>query len=450
MISIVNILESLEATTKRLEKEEILKKVINDDLLKRFFFNALDPYTNFGVSKVKVVVSNSEYNLEISNKQIESFIDLLEHELAPRKLTGNLAKEKVIYHLSQMDVLTYKWCMRLLLRNLRCGVQITTINKLIPKFIQEFDVQLASVPDYVCDNNSIRINEKLFFPIVGEPKLDGLRLVVIKHLGNVTMFTRNGTQLDTLPILKKYFESRQDIQEMVFDGEGTVQNIQGKQSEEVWNDTISVAMAKVNNKSDDNFVYNIFDCLTFDEWTNQTCNKTLLERRNIIENLFKFESNPICLTKFVTCNSIDDILTFYSTCLNEGYEGVMLKELNGKYTFDRSKTWMKLKPITTYEGVIVNTYDGNIGAKREGKFGGFVVLLSNGVTTEVGSGMSDSFKEEVNLNREFYIEKIIECSAQPPLSIDGKMRFPRFKRFREINDVDSKIIEAYENWKLIH
>lgn len=434
----IEVLEALEATTKRTIKEQILSQNIDNSLLKRIMFLTFDPYTTYGLSskfnnkKLKSVETCD------SETMLSLFVEDLLPKFASRQLTGNVAKSTMIQFFEKCDKLTQKWCERILIKNLRCGVQATTVNKIWKDLINAFEVQLASTLDYSCENEDIIINETLKFPLWSEPKLDGLRLIVIKTNNVVTMFTRNGTQLETLNRLKEYFESRCDIQEMVFDGEGLVS---GK-----WEDTVSVMMAYKNNKNDDNFVYNVFDCMTFEEWSNKECKQPQHVRRSKLDELFKnVDRNIINPTRIDICTSIEDIKQSYRKALSVGFEGVMLKDQNGLYTFDRSKSWKKLKPITTYEGIVVATMDANVGTKREGKFGGFVVLLSNGVTTEVGSGMSDAFKDEMNNDRESCIGCIVECEAQL-LTPDGKMRFPRFKRFRDKNDIDQTLFDAYEKY----
>lgn len=126
----------------------------------------------------------------------------------------------------------------------------------------------------------------------------------------------------------------------------------------------------------------------------------------------------------------------------------MVKDLKSKYSFKRSDSVLKLKPVTTYEGVVVSSYEGRRGSKREGLWGGFEVVLPNGVVTRVGSGFTDKLKAEINLNEESWIGKVVELEGQPDplthdgLTKDGKVRFPVYIRTRDFSDVDPKVIEA--------
>ena len=56
---------------------------------------------------------------------------------------------------------------------------------------------------------------------------------------------------------------------------------------------------------------------------------------------------------------------------------------------------LKLKPTSTEEGTIIGWYTGKESTKRSGKFGGFIVLTTNGTTTRVGGGYTDDIKAQI-------------------------------------------------------
>lgn len=81
-------------------------------------------------------------------------------------------------------------------------------------------------------------------------------------------------------------------------------------------------------------------------------------------------------------------------------------------------------------------------------FGSFSVLLQNGIITKVSTGFTNEFKisyHEDDFKK--YVGKIVECMCQPPLTKDGKMRFPSFIRFRDERDVDPILLDVYEKYK---
>ncbi|NBO55541.1 MAG: hypothetical protein EBU84_13345, partial [Actinobacteria bacterium] len=122
------------------------------------------------------------------------------------------------------------------------------------------------------------------------------------------------------------------------------------------------------------------------------------------------------------------------------------------YVFKRSDSVRKMKPVTTYEGVVVGHYQGNLGSKREGMWGGFEVVMPNGIVTRVGGGYTDAVRAEIDLDPGSYVGRIVEVEGQPDpltddgLTRDGKVRFPVFVRFRDNRDVDSKVLEAAKSY----
>jgi ATP-dependent DNA ligase len=135
--------------------------------------------------------------------------------------------------------------------------------------------------------------------------------------------------------------------------------------------------------------------------------------------------------------------------MDGGSEGIMIKSLDAPYRFKRSDAIQKMKPVQTWEGVIVGHYEGRAGTKREGLFGGFEVVLPGGAITRVGGGFSDELKAEIQLSGpETYVRKIAEIEGQPDpqtktgLTLEGKVRFPVLLRFRDEADTDPKVVEA--------
>jgi len=439
MASVIDILEQLESDNSRLFKEDLLDTHRKNKLLHKVFSIVGDPYVNFYVAKFK---SPKTFNhTEDDDVVVKSFIDLLEEKLSTRELTGNDAKVAVEHFFASLDERQAKWCTRILLKNLRCGVQETTINKIWPGSISKFSVQLAETLDsHFEKDKGIVIDDPIQYPIRVEPKLDGLRCIAVKHNGEVTMFTRNGTVLETLPSIKAAIEAA-DWDDFVLDGEAMGSD---------WNESASVVMSHKKAKDDTGIIFHVFDAMYFDDWKTQVNTFSLTDRVLLIKELLdKMKpGSPVKQVEGKTVSDQGELLKFYSKTMEGGYEGIMVKNLNSHYVFKRSDAVLKLKPVTTYEGVVVGSYDGRRGSKREGLWGGFEVVLPNGVVTRLGGGFTDKLKAEIGMNPSEWNGKIVEMEGQPDpltqdgLTKDGKVRFPVFMRVRDNNDVDPLVIAA--------
>ena len=433
----IEILEKLESDNSRLFKEALLREHSSNQTLRRALVMAADPWKNWGVAKYDKVDFFGSHGHE--DTMLDIFMDLLD-DLNDRKMTGNKARGAVEGAVSAFDQLGQKWAERLLWRNLRCGVSATTINKIWPGSVVPFAVALAETLTTVGVNGDFKIADPISYPVRVEAKLDGLRCIAVKHNGEVSMFTRSGTPLETLPRIKAAIEAL-PLDNFVLDGEAMADS---------WEDSASIMMSSKSKKDDSDMRYHIFDCLPLSEWQSQKSDTPYFFRLvNLATTLGLPEGSPFRLVKSKTCANETELREFYSECLDEGYEGVMLKDVKAPYRWKRSDAILKLKPVATEEGVIVGWYEAKESTKRAGQFGGFVVLTPNGVTTRVGGGYCDDLKNKIFADGpDTYAGKIAEVEHQPPFTPDGKLRFPVFCRFRDASDVDPKVLAAYESWKL--
>jgi len=441
--TVIDILEELEATAGSNAKRDILELHRKNELLKRVFVAAQDPYTVYYVNKFKMpkpgVLSH-----EISDDEfLEDFLDTLQTQLSTRKVTGNAAKALVESRFRSMPNETLqKWCLRILLKNLRCGVQESSINKVWPGIVKSFAVALAcTLKSEFVKGEGIKILEPVSYPVRVEPKLDGLRCIAVKKQGVVTFYTRNGTVLDTLPRIKAVLEAA-PFDNSVLDGEAMAAD---------WNESASVLMSSKTKKDDSNLIYNVFDCVSIKSWESQEDDEQYRLRAANVGVIMDAlpEGSPVRQVPHIMAKNELELKAYFAKCMDEGFEGVMLKTLNTPYVFKRSENILKLKPFVTYEGVIVGHYEGHRGSKREGLWGGFYVVLPNGIVTRCGGGFNDAERAQIQLDTpDAWIGKIVECKAQPDpltadgLSKDGKMRFPVYMRLRSAADVDPKVIEA--------
>jgi DNA ligase-1 len=435
MQSVIDVLEQLESNNSRLFKEDLLESQVSNDLLKKVFIAAGDPYVNYYVNKFKMPKAEG---IGADDLVLEHFLEDIYEKLSTRAVTGNAAKDLVVRLFTDMTGPQQKWCQRILLKNLRCGVQSTTVNKVWPGAIVGFSVQLAeTLSTRYEDGKGIIIEDPIMYPVRVEPKLDGLRCVAVKHNGEVTMFTRNGTVLETLPRIKSLIEAA-PWDEFVLDGE-----VMGAD----WNESASVVMSHKKGKDDSNMIFHVFDALHFSDWRDQDNHLDLEDRVELVKELVgQVGNSSVVQVPGRLVSNEKELLEAYMADTDAGYEGIMVKDLVAPYLFKRSSNIRKMKPVATYEGIIVGHYEGRRGSKREGLWGGFEVVLPNGVVTKVAGGFTDKMKAEINVDPNSWIGRIIEMEGQPDpqtgdgLTKDGKVRFPVFIRERDPRDVDEKVI----------
>lgn len=139
---ILDILNELASDNSRLAKEAILRREINNDLLKRFFDLALNPYTQFFQRKIPTYVAAHETTADSLDSVLSSL-----GVLSSRSVTGNDAIKFLQKLLSSLTVEDAAVLERVIEKDPKCGVSEATVNKIWPGLIPTYPVMLCSAYD---------------------------------------------------------------------------------------------------------------------------------------------------------------------------------------------------------------------------------------------------------------------------------------------------------------
>ena len=418
------IIQELEADNSRLKKEAIIKRESDADN-QRFFDGvcmALDGFRTFGVQKVPVSKKDG------AGLEEARFLDTIK-KLEDRTLTGNEMRDTIedLCNRSKMEEWN-DWYRRILIKDLRCGVTHKTINKHSKYKVPVFECMLAT--------DSVKHEKKMVGNVIVEPKLDGVRVVVICDVDKdeVKLFSRNGKELSNFPTINKTFDSMLDqmSESMVFDGE-------------VMSDDFQTLMREIHRKSGaktKDAKLNLFDCLPLAEFKNggsNSVNDGILKRKEMLES-FKYGSN-VNLVEYVKMNLSDDdgqkmFADYNKLCIDKGFEGIMVKPVNGIYECKRSTLWLKVKPFIEVSLTVKATEEGT--GRNVGKLGALIVEGKDSgkfIKTNVGSGLSDTDREKYWKAKDKLIGQIVEVRADAitqnqNAKDEWSLRFPRFLRFR--------------------
>jgi DNA ligase-1 len=415
------VLQELEADNSRLKKEAIIKRESDADNVR--FFNgvcmALDGFRTFGVQKVPV---SKKDGTGITQTE---FDDVL-RQLEDRTLTGNAMKD-VIQELCDRSKMEQwnDWYRRILIKDLRCGMTHKTVNKFSTMKVPVFECMLAT--------DSAKHEKKMTGEMIVEPKLDGVRVIVICDVDKdeVTLFSRNGKELLNFPEINKQFDEMLDqmSESMVFDGE-------------VMSDDFQTLMREIHRKGGaktKDAKLNLFDCMPLEDFMAGGCNGDIMTRKTMLE---KFEFGPnINLVEYVKMNLSEpdgqkQFADYNKLCIDRGFEGIMVKPVGGIYECKRSTSWLKVKPFIEVSLKVVDTEEGT--GRNAGKLGALVVEgkdMDKFIKTNVGSGLTDEDRETFWKAKEKLIGQIVEVRADAitqnqDTTNEWSLRFPRFLRFR--------------------
>jgi len=200
------------------------------------------------------------------------------------------------------------------------------------------------------------------------------------------------------------------------------------------------AYRKENINTDDTY-FALFDYLSLEEWDARN-SETSCEARHISLvhavlplSTMKKNSELVQPTRYKYLRVVnrkyeqsnyDKIKVHHDRFVQEGYEGVMIKDLDAPYKFGRGPEVMKLKAFHDVDLAVVGFKEGT--GRHEEKLGSVLVNYNN-VEVNVGSGFSDEMRDEVWENKDKYLGLIAEVRYQE-VTPDGSLRFPTFVCWR--------------------
>lgn len=173
-----------------------------------------------------------------------------------------------------------------------------------------------------------------------------------------------------------------------------------------------------------------FKYLVFDYWKSLEGFSKRLEK---LESLDVYNNGVIELVTQVLVESPEQLEDWFETWLEEGYEGAMVRAVNGPYKYGRSTLnqgyLLKLKIFNDDEGIITGFnelvhLDGTLGDTL-----GALEVQYRGSTFYLGTGFNDSTRQSMWQQRPALLGKRVTFKYQE-LSPLGIPRFPVFKGVR--------------------
>lgn len=429
-----DIIVELESDNSRLFKESVINREMRNK--NSVFFAgikyACDKLITFGVSE-KTVPQKETPNDAVDEVTFDEFATIIQM-LVDRKLTGNAAKERLTEVCEKTSIHTWdNWYRRILLKDLKCGVSETTINK-CAKAVKSDEY---SVPTFSCQLafDSNKHETKVCGERIIECKLDGSRILTVVYPdGKVDQFSRNGKEVLNFQLIKNQFHmvSKTLSEPMVFDGEMMSSSFQ---------DLMTQFYRKENVDTKDTNLY-IFDMIPLDKFCSGEYGEKQIARTKSLHRWYDINKGLLSNVKVLQYDILDldseegkcRFEEINRKAIDQGYEGIMIKDINAPYECKRTTSWLKLKPVMSVDLEIVSLEEGN--DKYEGMLGALVcqgIEEGKNINVNVGSGLTDEQRKLYWENKNELIGKIAEirCDAITQ-NQEGNysLRFPRFVRLR--------------------
>jgi DNA ligase-1 len=190
---------------------------------------------------------------------------------------------------------------------------------------------------------------------------------------------------------------------------------------EIVGESFQKLMKQAHRKSDANttgMVYHVFDLIPVTDFRRGHYNMQQNRRLDVLEKLTpSLDSGLVQLMPGITVDldlaeGHDIMRRFAEDSVAQGYEGIMIKDLAAPYECRRSSFWMKWKPTITVDLDVVDMEEGT--GKNLGRLGALVCEgVDNGrrIRVNVGSGLSDSDRDQYWMARDSVLGRVVEVQA---------------------------------------
>lgn len=251
-------------------------------------------------------------------------------------------------------------------------------------------------------------------PYIVQPKLDGVRCRYQRFHETSFLLSSEENPIWGVPHIKDFLDGIE--MELHLDGELYTH---GLSFEEI----VSITSRENGLHSDYELLeYHIFDVIIPGVIQSQ--------RIQVLETLKDILKHPnIKIVPFFLASNLDEVMRCYDQILNEGYEGIVLREWNNLYVPRRSTSLMKFKPKKQDEYEIVGyTQEVSINGEPKNSLGAFVCKGDDGTLFNVGTGFTRDDRESMWLFKEKFIGRRLLVSYQHLTHGAGVPRFPVFVR----------------------
>lgn len=420
LVCFKDFVSEINAENGRLYKQSVLTKYNTDVVVKKFLRFAFDPFIQFGVGQKKLA-KNLPY---CNNAAVMSTLGLLEYlQLHNTGSDYDVAHaQTVINRISEMDTEAAALLTSIICKDLSIGVDSKTINKCMGNVISTFEVQLANKyfdkPDYV-NGKEFAITEKL----------DGCRIIAIKHNSKINFYTRAGQEYTGLVDLEA--EMQEFLPDNIaLDGEITVYNYGSMKSKEAYKATTKIVRTDGEKHG---VVMRVFDAMTADEWINQQCDKTYKQRRHMLGMMFHthhtFDFFKVLPVLYLG-SDVSKITELLQEAINQDQEGVMINIADAKYEWKRTNNLLKVKKMKDMDLRVIGVEEGE--GRLKDTLGALKVHYK-GNEVWVGSGFTDDQRHWIWEHRADMVGRIVSVQYfETTTNADGKesLRFPVFIDWR--------------------
>lgn len=479
---VFSVLDAIEATTKRTEKSKLLHGLAKSKAARMVFWLAMNR-DKFYVTAKTVKAASPKVHYADTDAAFAEFTGLL-WRLSHNELSGNAAKKEVIgffanlkHKKSGVHSSTHKWCLRILDKKLRIGVD-TTVHEVWPGIVEVFGVAkgmaLVKQKTGEFDKRALKL---ISYPCDVEPKKDGFNISFKCDMRNNTATALSSDGLE-LPALQGYADvilaklktvklskRLSPHRVLIVDGEAEAKYDISSKDDAAWNSSWGKcsALCKAGikktgfdaasmSKTICRMIMNDLVVTLYDIYP-PTAHVALFEchrkkRRDAFESIAKHvkklkfklrgketkvvREDAVVAIPYKTCQNFKEVQAYHAKCIDHGEEGSIIRMPNvGVIADSKTRTnYVKYKEYGKIDAVILGVEEGE--GRNAGTSGAFVCWVPSKKKISRVTVPTDAVKAWVWKHRKiihgFWLEVI---EAKDATSSNNASRNPVFARFRD-------------------
>lgn len=430
MKDLKKIFDSLQATNGRIEKENILKENIDNEMFKFTLHFLLNPFITAGLSTKKInknVEIISSLPLAQNENEIVSFKNLLDY------IRINNTGRDIDIAICQLFFRNFENEMQefiksILTKSLKIGLDSKTVNKIYgDNFIPTFNVMLGTAIE------KCKINNGDWFSI--GKKINGSRCVFYKD----DLYTRSGKKYIGLEHIIKDLKQILINSNIVVDGELVGKNKNNLSDSENFQQSVGIANSKAETKEELKLV--IFDIITVSDFEGGKSKLTYSDRKAELESLRETIEqlnleNVEVVEIFYEGTDQSQIWKWLDYAEQNDIEGIMVN-LDTPYECKRTKNLIKVKKFKTCD---IRCFSMEKGINKYSETLGAILCIYKGFPLAVGSGFTDEQRNYYWNNPQEIVGKIVEIKyKEETKNKNGGLsaQFPIFQNIRLEKDEES-------------
>lgn len=437
----VNFIEDLNKDNSSNYKLEVLKKYKEYEIIRNLLYYTYNPRYQYFVKKLPE--QGHPHRLTSYDIAMFALLDILRL----RHISGNEALKYIKSFLSNCDERLINIFTLIIGRDLKCGINVKSINKAIPNLIPTTPYMRCSP----LNDKTVKKFEDYHGELIVQKKSDGIFSYIIIEDGKVSLLTRNGSPWQSPKLQAELGDIKENL---VLIGEGLIYGSDGKELDRKTGNgminslikaeaTTQTLLDKIENAStrkqiekfenqlllknkdlqeiDNKLHFECWDIITLEEFEAGYSSGSYETRLNHLHNVLQNRTR-VSLSRTDLVDSVEEAQKIGQDYIDNGYEGAILKLPTMIFENKTSKDQLKIKQVLDCDLRCVGFEEGT--GKYEGKIGAlFLESSCSQLRVKVGTGFTDEDREKPF---SYYENQVIEVKYNEKISSKGKDTYSLF------------------------